>query len=59
VAVHTSKLPGAGTDSNIKIVLIGDAASTEPLKLDTSANNFESGKVSGRLSLGQTLNPKP
>ena len=39
--VYTSDVRGAGTDDDIFIQLWGDKSHTAPLKLDTSANNFE------------------
>lgn len=45
VTVHTSDVKGGGTDSDISIVLVGDAGQTEPLKLDSSHNDFERGRV--------------
>jgi len=45
VTVHTSDVKGGGTDSDISIVLVGDAGQTEPLKLDSSHNDFERGRA--------------
>ena len=41
IKVYTSDLRGAGTDDDIAIQLWGDKSHTAPLKLDTTANNFE------------------
>ena len=57
VAVHTSDIRGAGTDSNIKLVLMGDVGQSEPLKLDTSANNFERGMVREQEGLPSAYSP--
>lgn len=47
VVVHTSDRRGAGTDSNISIELFGKDAgqASNVLKLDTSEDNFERGKL--------------
>ncbi|KAG2499991.1 hypothetical protein HYH03_002273 [Edaphochlamys debaryana] len=43
VTIFTSDIRGAGTDDNITVELHGKLASTSPMVLDTSANNFERG----------------
>ncbi len=38
---------GAGTDANVTMVLTGEKGDTGERKLDSSANDFERGKVRG------------
>lgn len=45
VTVVTSDLKGAGTDSNVSVVLYGSKGDTGEQKLDTASNNFERNKV--------------
>jgi hypothetical protein len=45
VAVTTSDVRGAGTDANVAIVLYGEKGDTGERKLESSANDFERGKV--------------
>ncbi len=37
---------GAGTNADVSVVLIGSAGKSKELKLESSADNFERGKVS-------------
>ena len=53
---------GAGTDANVTMTLMGDKGDTGERKLDSSANDFERGKVSpcnpknwGRISYSYNL----
>jgi hypothetical protein len=45
VAVTTSDVRGAGTDANVGIVLYGEKGDTGERRLESSANDFERGKV--------------
>uniref|UniRef100_A0A7S3VHN2 PLAT domain-containing protein n=1 Tax=Dunaliella tertiolecta TaxID=3047 RepID=A0A7S3VHN2_DUNTE len=45
VTVTTSDTRGAGTDANVKMQLFGEKGNTGERKLDSSANDFERGKV--------------
>ncbi len=45
VVVSTSDLRGAGTDANVAMTLYGEKGDTGQRKLDSSANDFERGKV--------------
>jgi hypothetical protein len=45
VTVTTSDIRGAGTDSNVTMVLYGSKGDTGERRFDSSANNFERGKV--------------
>ncbi|MFE1764236.1 PLAT/LH2 domain-containing protein [Streptomyces angustmyceticus] len=51
VAVYTGNKAGAGTDANVYITIYGTRGSAGPIRLDNSANNFESGKTD-RFTLG-------
>jgi hypothetical protein len=44
VVVYTSDLRGAGTDANVSVELLGAQERSGPLRLDTSADNFERGR---------------
>lgn len=43
--VHTSNVRGAGTDANVSIALRGDSASTLPVPLEASRDDFKRGRV--------------
>ena len=45
VIVYTSDLRGAGTDSNVMMVLYGSDGKTEEVTLNNETNNFERGNV--------------
>lgn len=53
VAVTTSDVRGAGTDANVALVLYGEKGDTGERKLESSANDFERGKVRGLLPCAQ------
>lgn len=42
--MYTSDLRGAGTDANVSVELLGGKDRSGPLRLDTSADNFERGR---------------
>lgn len=46
VVLWPSDIRGAGTDADISVILTGDKGSSKELRLESSANNFERGKVS-------------
>eukprot|EP00798_Chlamydomonas_sp_ICE-L_P018434 gene18434-24910_t len=45
VSIQTGDKRGAGTDSDISIILFGDNGKTKELKLESSKDNFERNKV--------------
>src|SRR5687767_13942539 len=45
VSVQTGDVRWASTDANVKVQLIGSSGSSERMKLDTSADNFERGNI--------------
>lgn len=45
VVVKTSDKKGAGTDANVFLTLYGSAGTSPPLRLESSANNFEKGRT--------------
>ncbi|MFG2092255.1 PLAT/LH2 domain-containing protein [Streptomyces sp. NPDC048612] len=51
VAVYTGGEEGGGTDANVYITIYGTRGSAGPIRLDNSANNFETGKTD-RFTLG-------
>lgn len=55
VMVTTCDERGAGTDSNITMTLFGDKGDTGVRALDSSANDFERGKVRGGRRTCATL----
>jgi hypothetical protein len=40
---------GAGTDADISVILVGEQGSSREMRLESSADNFERGKVRTRL----------
>jgi hypothetical protein len=40
---------GAGTDADISVILMGEAGSSKEMRLESSADNFERGKVRNDL----------
>ncbi|KAK9824333.1 hypothetical protein WJX72_009517 [[Myrmecia] bisecta] len=54
VMVQTADTRGAGTDADVSVILVGDKASSKELVLESSADNFEKGKMDEFLiDLGQ------
>lgn len=43
--VYTSDMRGAGTDSNVYLVVYGNQGKSDDIKLDNESNNFESGRI--------------
>lgn len=46
VSIRTGDRKGAGTDSDVSVILIGADGSSKETKLESHANNFERSKVS-------------
>lgn len=45
VTVQTGDVRGAGTDSDISVILYGEHGKSAEMKLESSADNFERNKV--------------
>uniref|UniRef100_A0A383W527 PLAT domain-containing protein n=1 Tax=Tetradesmus obliquus TaxID=3088 RepID=A0A383W527_TETOB len=60
LSVQTSDVRGAGTDADISAILVGEQGSSKEMRLESSADNFERGKVDEFvLDLGTTdVGPK-
>ena len=43
--IQTGDVRGAGTDADVAVVLHGEKGASAELKLESSANNFERGKL--------------
>ncbi|KAF6256823.1 hypothetical protein COO60DRAFT_1640423 [Scenedesmus sp. NREL 46B-D3] len=55
LSVQTSDVRGAGTDADISAILIGEQGSSREVRLESSADNFERGKLDEFvLDLGTT-----